>query len=174
MANVTVSSYSSLGSSYLICSLEPEVTLIGAVEGRQRKRGSSISSEGEGGIERTQRKRRCVTMSIPTRILFPLYLNLVLANSKSNDYENDPTSFAPSSASRTSSVPVRGASIKGASPHPNLATKTAVGDLSDPSTRRLLTDLILTLNATHPDYDFTDVKASSFKREGTASDVMTR
>lgn len=41
---------------------------------------------------------------------------------------------------------------------------TTLGDLSDTSTRRLLTDLILTLNMSFPDYDFGSAKPDDFYR----------
>ena len=41
---------------------------------------------------------------------------------------------------------------------------TALGDFTQQATRRLMTDLILTLNASFPDYDFGSVKASDFHK----------
>ena len=43
-------------------------------------------------------------------------------------------------------------------------SKTTLGDFSEMSTRRLMTDLILTLNASFPDYDFSNVKPSQFEK----------
>ena len=37
------------------------------------------------------------------------------------------------------------------------ATETPLGPMSDPESRRLLISLITTLNASFPDYDFSDV-----------------
>ncbi|KAG7352000.1 Maf-like septum formation family protein [Nitzschia inconspicua] len=42
--------------------------------------------------------------------------------------------------------------------------KTTLGDFSELSTRRLMTDLILTLNSSFPDYDFSNVKPSQFQK----------
>ena len=42
--------------------------------------------------------------------------------------------------------------------------KTTLGDFSELATRRLMTDLILTLNASFPDYDFSNVKPSQFEK----------
>lgn len=42
--------------------------------------------------------------------------------------------------------------------------KTTLGDFSELATRRLMTDLILTLNASFPDYDFSTVKPSQFEK----------
>ncbi len=45
-----------------------------------------------------------------------------------------------------------------------LLSSSALGDLHAMSTRRLMTDLILTLNASFPDYDFGSVRAKDFKK----------
>jgi hypothetical protein len=42
--------------------------------------------------------------------------------------------------------------------------KTTLGDFSALATRRLMTDLILTLNATFPDYDFSNAKPQQFEK----------
>ncbi|GBG32329.1 Repressor of RNA polymerase III transcription MAF1-like [Hondaea fermentalgiana] len=47
----------------------------------------------------------------------------------------------------------------------NMADETALGKLSDPHTRRLLTYLICTMNATFPDYDFSALKPDQFRAE---------
>ncbi len=41
---------------------------------------------------------------------------------------------------------------------------TSLGDFMELGTRRLMTDLILTLNASFPDYDFSNVRASHFAK----------
>lgn len=46
----------------------------------------------------------------------------------------------------------------------NVNPKTTLGDFSELATRRLMTDLILTLNASFPDYDFANVKPSQFEK----------
>jgi hypothetical protein len=43
-------------------------------------------------------------------------------------------------------------------------SKTTLGDFSELGTRRLMTDLILTLNASFPDYDFANVKPRQFEK----------
>jgi len=43
-------------------------------------------------------------------------------------------------------------------------TRTTLGNLSELATRRLMTDLILTLNASFPDYDFSNAKPQQFER----------
>lgn len=43
-----------------------------------------------------------------------------------------------------------------------------LGDLREPSTRQLLVSLITTLNASYPDYDFSDLRAEDFQREHSA------
>ena len=50
---------------------------------------------------------------------------------------------------------------------------TALGDFTQQATRRLMTDLILTLNASFPDYDFGSVKASDFIKVKVTSAVAT-
>mmetsp|Transcript_742 Transcript_742/g.1928 ORF Transcript_742/g.1928 Transcript_742/m.1928 type:complete len:281 (+) Transcript_742:224-1066(+) len=42
--------------------------------------------------------------------------------------------------------------------------ETTLGDFTELSTRRLMTDLVLTLNASFPDYDFSNVKPSQFEK----------
>jgi hypothetical protein len=44
------------------------------------------------------------------------------------------------------------------------SSKTTLGDFSELATRRLMTDLILTLNASFPDYDFSNIKPNQFER----------
>jgi hypothetical protein len=46
----------------------------------------------------------------------------------------------------------------------NYSPKTTLGDFSELSTRKLMTDLILTLNASFPDYDFSNVKPNQFRK----------
>ncbi|GKY94449.1 RNA polymerase III-inhibiting protein maf1 [Mayamaea pseudoterrestris] len=48
---------------------------------------------------------------------------------------------------------------------------TSLGDLRDLSTRRLMTDLILTLNMSFPDYDFSNVQPNDFQSV-SLQDVM--
>lgn len=45
-----------------------------------------------------------------------------------------------------------------------ISPKTALGDFSEISTRKLMTDLILTLNASFPDYDFSNIKPNQFRK----------
>jgi hypothetical protein len=49
-----------------------------------------------------------------------------------------------------------------------------LGNFHDSSTQRLMTDLILTLNASFPDYDFSNVRPSHFSRMSSSSLVMNR
>jgi hypothetical protein len=46
----------------------------------------------------------------------------------------------------------------------SISPKTTLGNFSELSTRRLMTDLILTLNASFPDYDFSNVKPDQFHK----------
>lgn len=45
-----------------------------------------------------------------------------------------------------------------------MTNKTTLGDFSELATRRLMTDLILTLNASFPDYDFSNTKPNQFEK----------
>jgi hypothetical protein len=47
----------------------------------------------------------------------------------------------------------------------SISPKTTLGDFSELSTRRLMTDLILTLNSSFPDYDFSNVKPNQFQKQ---------
>jgi len=51
------------------------------------------------------------------------------------------------------------------SPKPEVTARSPLGPLTDSSTRVLLIRLISTLNASFPDYDFTNVKADNFVKE---------
>ena len=46
----------------------------------------------------------------------------------------------------------------------SISPKTTLGDFSEISTRKLMTDLILTLNASFPDYDFSNIKPNQFEK----------
>ena len=50
---------------------------------------------------------------------------------------------------------------------------TALGDFTQQATRRLMTDLILTLNASFPDYDFGSIKASDFTKVKVSHSMTT-
>eukprot|EP00557_Chaetoceros_sp_GSL56_P004821 CAMPEP_0176490386 /NCGR_PEP_ID=MMETSP0200_2-20121128/7839_1 /TAXON_ID=947934 /ORGANISM="Chaetoceros sp., Strain GSL56" /LENGTH=349 /DNA_ID=CAMNT_0017887681 /DNA_START=704 /DNA_END=1753 /DNA_ORIENTATION=+ len=53
-------------------------------------------------------------------------------------------------------------------------SNSPLGDFHDSSTQRLMTDLILTLNASFPDYDFSNVKPSEFARVPSSNVAMNR
>jgi len=53
-------------------------------------------------------------------------------------------------------------------------SQSPLGDFHDSCTRRLMTDLILTLNASFPDYDFSSVRPAHFARIPRASIAMNR
>jgi len=50
----------------------------------------------------------------------------------------------------------------------------SLGNFQDSSTRRLLTDLILTLNASFPDYDFGNVKPGNFRKLASTKIAISR
>jgi len=49
-----------------------------------------------------------------------------------------------------------------------------VGPLTDPSSRRLLINLICTLNASNPDHDFSNISVDQLSREKDTNMVITR
>ena len=51
---------------------------------------------------------------------------------------------------------------------------SSLGDLNDVSTRRLLIDLISTLNASFPDYDFSNAKTADFVPQSSLTYVLQR
>jgi hypothetical protein len=51
---------------------------------------------------------------------------------------------------------------------------SSLGDLSDVTTRRLLIDLISTLNASFPDYDFSNAKTDDFVPQSSLTYVLQR
>lgn len=53
-------------------------------------------------------------------------------------------------------------------------SNSPLGDFHDTSTQRLMTDLILTLNASFPDYDFSNIKPSEFARVPSSNVAMNR
>lgn len=70
----------------------------------------------------------------------------------------------------TRSVKGRSSSVGSAS---ELST-SPLGDFHEPVTRRLLTDLILTLNSSFPDYDYSLVRADQFVRMKSAKSAVNR
>mmetsp|Transcript_14494 Transcript_14494/g.16623 ORF Transcript_14494/g.16623 Transcript_14494/m.16623 type:complete len:305 (-) Transcript_14494:221-1135(-) len=55
---------------------------------------------------------------------------------------------------------------------PSVSRPSALGDFQEIRTRRLLTDIILTLNSSFPDYDFGNVRPSYFIKK-TSNEAMT-
>jgi|AntRauTorckE5430_2_1112549.scaffolds.fasta_scaffold22383_1 hypothetical protein len=53
-------------------------------------------------------------------------------------------------------------------------SNSPLGDFHDTSTQRLMTDLILTLNASFPDYDFSNIRPGWFSRVPSFSVAMNR
>mmetsp|Transcript_24167 Transcript_24167/g.35824 ORF Transcript_24167/g.35824 Transcript_24167/m.35824 type:complete len:396 (+) Transcript_24167:259-1446(+) len=53
-------------------------------------------------------------------------------------------------------------------------SNSPLGDFHDTSTQRLMTDLILTLNASFPDYDFTSTRPSHFSHVPSSTVAMNR
>ncbi|CAM9096405.1 unnamed protein product [Phaeothamnion confervicola] len=61
----------------------------------------------------------------------------------------------------------------GASPQV-YGTSPSLGALTDSSVRRLLIDLVCTMNASFPDYDFSDITPEMFAREGSVAAAVAR
>lgn len=57
---------------------------------------------------------------------------------------------------------------------PTRKRSSSLGDLNDVSTRRLLIDLISTLNASFPDYDFSNASVDSFVPQTSLTYVLQR
>lgn len=61
----------------------------------------------------------------------------------------------------------------GSSPQSGPGTSPNFGSLSDAGTRRVLIDLICTMNASFPDYDFSDITPDHFaKKHGGVNSVV--
>lgn len=56
----------------------------------------------------------------------------------------------------------------------SLYSNSPLGDFSNTCTQRLMTDLILTLNASFPDYDFSSIKPSHFSKLPSSTIVINR
>jgi Maf1 regulator len=54
---------------------------------------------------------------------------------------------------------------------PGRVQKSSLGDFGEIGTRRLMTDLILTLNSSFPDYDFGSIKPSDFEKIGVSTAI---
>ena len=54
---------------------------------------------------------------------------------------------------------------------PTVSLASALGDFTEQGTRRLMTDLILTLNASFPDYDFGDIQPDDFQKSSVTATV---
>lgn len=86
--------------------------------------------------------------------------------SMSNDSnkKSKPSFFKESSASTSNKETTRARSRSFDCTLDSNSSKTTLGDFSEISTRKLMTDLILTLNASFPDYDFSNIKPNQFQK----------
>lgn len=78
-----------------------------------------------------------------------------------------------------SAMRARSESFDGRSFDSNIVTNfpysnSPLGDFHDTSTQRLMTDLILTLNASFPDYEFSNIRPSHFSRSPSFSVAINR
>lgn len=53
-------------------------------------------------------------------------------------------------------------------------TSPSFGELADVGVRRTLVDLICTMNASFPDYDFSGIRPDNFQKEASVSFVRNR
>jgi len=72
--------------------------------------------------------------------------------------------FNESGASRSKKETTRSRSRSFDCTLDSISPKTTLGDFSEISTRKLMTDLILTLNASFTDYDFSNIKPNQFQK----------
>uniref|UniRef100_A0A7S2MD34 Repressor of RNA polymerase III transcription n=2 Tax=Helicotheca tamesis TaxID=374047 RepID=A0A7S2MD34_9STRA len=111
------------------------------------------TSNGNNGVLKPSRRKRASSFDITNTRRQRLGLGI-------ND-KND---------LRSSSSP----SALGSSPPQNYFSNSPLGDFHEMGTRRLMTDLILTLNASFPDYDFSYVRPSHFVRLPSPTTAMNR
>lgn len=124
-----------LGQKY-IADLEEQQQLLAELTQQQQKASSSLSKK--------RRKRSNSATSVME----------ALAKKKPRQ--------TASRRMRSKSVDVN---LLSPSPPPSSSSnKTTLGDFSELATRRLMTDLILTLNASFPDYDFSNAKPQQFEK----------
>mmetsp|Transcript_14308 Transcript_14308/g.18695 ORF Transcript_14308/g.18695 Transcript_14308/m.18695 type:complete len:357 (+) Transcript_14308:388-1458(+) len=111
----------------------------------KRTRGGRKRSQSTGRLE--EASSSCVTFS-------PDLIQGGVSNSTTTTSATT-TSGPPSKRSRSCSLD------EGLKPRKAV---TALGDFNETGTRRLMTDLVLTLNASFPDYDFSSIKPTDFKK----------
>lgn len=127
---------------------------------RTSSRSSSAGSQGSAVGRRGGGRRRCQSVG-----------SEVEGKSGGGVLKNSSSSRRRRSSSFDHIYPLhRGKSP----PHTGYFAKSSLGDFHEMGTRRLMTDLILTLNASYPDYDFSNARPSHFSRLPSASTAMNR
>ena len=141
-----------LGQRYVAEMEELEQELAATVE-RRRKRSMSAAAASEviAAAEKKQKHTRTLTSPIlPTGSGDSILSNAPIAEGQPVDARTRRRSFSFDSVQLDS-------------------VQTTLGDFNELGTRRLMTDLILTLNASFPDYDFSNVKPSQFNKLALSS-----
>jgi len=131
-----------LGQKYIAEIEDMQEELAATVERKRRRRSNSESTI-------TTSRRSKVTRDLSTSPL----------NKKSKT-----SSFVDSSASSSAKETTRSRSRSFDCMLDSISPNTTLGDFSEISTRKLMTDLILTLNASFPDYDFSNIKPNQFEK----------
>jgi hypothetical protein len=118
-----------------------------------------LQEELAATVERATRKRSNSDVSLPvsdSRSFFKRSKSTENATFAGNDGESNDVQVSTVQRRRSRSFDF---ALDGICP------KTTLGDFSELSTRRLMTDLILTLNSSFPDYDFSNVKPNQFHNQ---------
>ncbi len=131
---------------------EAQMVIKEAAQGRKRGASFDWSKQGQTNASST-------TVPAPVQ----------RKRSKSNDM-SDQDGMKLTSVVNTNSLDTHPENTPASTPQP--ATMTTLGDLLDSSTRKLHTDLILTMNSVFADYDFSSVKATSFRKEPSTQMVI--
>jgi len=126
-----------LGQKYIAEIEDMQEELAATVERKRRRRSNSESMM-------TTKKKRSM--------------------SNDSNKKSKPSFFKESSASTSNKETTRSRSRSFDCTLDSNSSKTTLGDFSEISTRKLMTDLILTLNASFPDYDFSNIKPNQFQK----------
>jgi len=126
-----------LGQKYIAEIEDMQEELAATVERKRRRRSNSESMM-------TTKKKRSM--------------------SNDSNKKSKPSFFKESSASTSNKETTRARSRSFDCTLDSNSSKTTLGDFSEISTRKLMTDLILTLNASFPDYDFSNIKPNQFQK----------
>jgi len=128
----------------------------------KRRRSNSCESSFLSTIQSISAKAGNNAASSPSTTNTTTTLNK--KKSKKNTSSTSSTSTTNTTTTTTTTARSRAKSFDQSCTLDNYSPKTTLGDFSELSTRKLMTDLILTLNASFPDYDFSNVKPNQFRK----------